>query len=335
MYISDMLSRIKLPQQKSKVEHCTVFYSSLENMNFVDYAPKFTSATLSNIQRETGLDTQLQTLKATVLSGWPENRTEVNPAKHQYWNFRYEISVQNGILFKGQRIIIPTALKDMMLLKIHSSHLGVESCINKAKDYVYWPGIYDDIRKHVSACELCQEHAPAQQPLPLQTPSVPTRPWEKIAIDMFHCEGRDYLIIVDYFSDYFEIEKLYSSNSLAIIAIEPHLARNRTANVLISDNAPNFVSNEFAKCCATWEIEHVTSSAYHSQGNGKAESAAKLAQMLIKKCKKSKQNLCLALLDYRNTPCKNIGLSRAQRIFSRRTKTLLPTSEKLLQPVVY
>ncbi len=304
-------------------------------MNFTDYAPKFTNATLQEIQRETMNDMQLQTLKTTVLNGWPDSRAEVNPSIHQYWNFREEISVFNGVLFKGHRIIIPVSMRETMLLKIHASHLGIDACTNKAKDSVYWPGIYDSITRHVNACRICQENAPVQQPLPMQTPEIPTRPWQKIAVDLFQLKGRDYLVTVDYYSDYFEIDRLYSTTSKAIInALEKHLARHGTVEVLISDNCPNLVSNEFAEFCLTWEIEHVTISPYHSQSNGKAEATVKIAKTLLKKCKQSGYNFNLTLLDYRNTPKSQIGLSPAQRMFSRRTKTLLPTSEKLLQPMV-
>jgi transposase InsO family protein len=337
MYISDMLSRIKLPQtsQEPKEEY-EVFYANIEHITFAESAPKFTSATLRDIQRETSLDTQLQTLKRTVLSGWPESRSEANPAIHEFWSYRDEISIYDGVLFKGQRVIVPAAMREAMLLKIHAAHMGVEACINKTKDSMYWPGIYGDIQQHVGACNLCQECAPAQAHQPLQTPEIPTRPWQRIAIDLFHESGRDYLITVDYFSDYFEIDRLYSTTSHSVISsLEPHLARNGTVDILMSDNGPNLVSNEFAEFCSRWEIEHVTMSPYHSMSNGKIEATVKIAKMLIKKCRKSNYNIHLALLDYRNTPCKHIGLSPAQRMFSRRTKTLLPISDQLLKPVVH
>ena len=226
-------------------------------------------------------------------------------------------------------------MRDAMLAKIHAAHLGIDSCINKAKESVYWPGIYNDISTLISTCTICQESAPQQQPLPLQTPEIPKRPRQKIAIDLFQNQGKDYLITVDYYSDYFEIDRLHSTTSKAIInALEPHLARHGTVDILISDNCPNLVSNEFAEFCSKWEIQHATISPHHSQGNGKVESAVKIAKSLMKKCAKSGYNINLALLDYRNTPCKQIGLSPAQRLFSRRTKTLLPTSEKILQPEI-
>ncbi len=336
MYISDMLSRMKLPEERNPEEKTQLFYAEIEQISYAECAPKFTSATLRDIQKETALDNELVTLKRTVLGGWPETRSEVNPAIHEYWNYREEISIYDGILFKGYRVIVPAAMREGLLMKIHAAHLGVEACVSKAKESLFWPGIYTDIGRHVGACDLCQECAPAQANQPLQTPEIPTRPWQKIAVDLFQDNGKDYLITVDYFSDYFEIDKLYGTSSQSIIsALEPHLARNGTVDVLVSDNGPNLVSREFARFCSSWEIEHATMSPHHSMANGKVESAVKVAKTLLKKCRKSGHNIHMALLDYRNTPCKYIGLSPAQRMFSRRTKTLLPMADELLKPEVH
>ena len=88
MYISDMLSRMNLPAVNAKLEPCDVFFSQLDSMTLNSVAPKFTDHTLINLQRETSLDPQLQTLKTTVISGWPDSRNEVNPSIHPFWNFR-------------------------------------------------------------------------------------------------------------------------------------------------------------------------------------------------------------------------------------------------------
>ena len=77
----------------------------------------------------------------------------------------------------------------------------------------------------------------------------------------------------------------------------------------------------------------MTSSPYHSQSNGKAESAVKIAKNIIKKVTKAKQDLHLAVLDWRNTPATN-GSSPVQKLMSRRTRTLLPTPGVFLQPKV-
>ncbi len=82
-----------------------------------------------------------------------------------------------------------------------------------------------------------------------------------------------------------------------------------------------------------WEFTHTTTSPYHSQSNGKAESSVKIAKTLIKKATRKSKDLYIALLEWRNTPAKD-GPSACQKLFSRRTRTLLPTAETLLEPNV-
>ena len=78
--------------------------------------------------------------------------------------------------------------------------------------------------------------------------------------------------------------------------------------------------------------EHITSSPRHSQSNGMSESAVKTAKRLVKRELLAQEDAYLSLLDLRNTPTQGMTTSPAERMLNRRTKTLLPTSQKLLQP---
>ena len=103
---------------------------------------------------------------------------------------------------------------------------------------------------------------------------------------------------VDYYSDYFEIDRLHVTTSCGIIkALKKHFARFGIPEEIITDNGPNFVSQEFAIFTNRWYIKHSTSSPYHNQGNGKAESAVKIAIQLLMKAKDIKSDVYVALLD--------------------------------------
>ena len=84
-------------------------------------------------QSETKNDPVLVKLKNTVLQGWPTNRKDLDSELTPYWNFRDEISIVDGLLLKGDRIITPEQLRSQMLKILHSSHLGQEKCIQGAK----------------------------------------------------------------------------------------------------------------------------------------------------------------------------------------------------------
>eukprot|EP00105_Crassostrea_gigas_P036724 XP_019920872.1 PREDICTED: uncharacterized protein K02A2.6-like [Crassostrea gigas] len=100
----------------------------------------------------------------------------------------------------------------------------------------------------------------------------------------------------------------------------------------MSDNGPQFATEEFADLAHLLEFDHITSSPHYPQSKGKAEHAVKIAKQILKKAKHSKSDPYLALLDYRNTPTQHVGTSQAMRLMGRRTKTLLPKKGNLLQP---
>ena len=182
-----------------------------------------------------------------VLSGWAAEQSRVPEKLKKYWTFREEIGLLNGILYKGQKVIIPQSMRKEMLKKIHSSHLGIESCIRKAKDLIFWPEMSMDIIEMVQQCHVCAKYSRNQSKEPLQTPSIPNRPWSKLAIDQFSFNGINYIVTVDYYSDYFEIDRLHVTTSCGIIkALKKHFARFGIPEEIITDNGPNFVSQEFA-----------------------------------------------------------------------------------------
>ena len=95
-------------------------------------------------------------------------------------------------------------------------------------------------------------------------------------------------------------------------------------------NGPQFRAEAFAKFAAEWEFNHVTTSPYH----GKAESAVEIAKRLLKKAKRSHQDIQLIILNWRNTPTEGNHWSPVQKLQYRQTKTLLLITTKLLQPKV-
>ncbi|GAB1611041.1 uncharacterized protein K02A2.6-like, partial [Argonauta hians] len=150
---------------------------------------------------------------------------------------------------------------------------------------------------------------------------------------MFELEGKDYLITVDYLSNYWEIDRLKDTRAITVIkAMKAHFARYGSPCTVMSDNGPQFTSENFRRFAVDFDFNHVTSSPYHSRSNGKAESAVKTAKSILRKNKDGDQ--FLALLNYRNTPSQNSDTSPAQKFFNRRTRTLLPMCNKLLRPEI-
>ena len=104
-----------------------------------------------------------------------------------------------------------------------------------------------------------------------------------------------------------------------------HCARYGIPRVLISDNGPQFASQEFTDFVHHWGIDHKLTSPHHPSANGRAEAAVKTMKTLMSKCLRERSDPYEALMELRNTPKQDTHLSPAQVVFGRSTRTLLPS----------
>ena len=120
---------------------------------------------------------------------------------------------------------------------------------------------------------------------------------------------------VDYYSNFIEIDRLYNTTSSEVIhKLKAHMARHGIPEHVVSDNGPQYNSDEFRRFAMTYEFEHVTSSPRYPQSNGKAESAVKMAKRIMEKALAATQDPYLALLEHKNTPSDGMSTSLAQRL---------------------
>ena len=138
MLLADHLSRAAQHETSRPEESFQVFSLGLESLDPMQ-ALKVTPERLDQLQRSTSHDDTLQTLKTTSLTGWPMQKDQLPIKIREYWSYRDELSVHNGVLFKGSRVVIPQLLRPEVKSKINSSHLGVEACLRKARETVFLP----------------------------------------------------------------------------------------------------------------------------------------------------------------------------------------------------
>ena len=151
-------------------------------------------------------------------------------------------------------------------------------------------------------------------------------PWQNIGLHFFEIAGKHYLIVVDYYSNFIEIDLLTSQTSTRTITLlKKHFARYGIPRVIVSDGGPQFTSQEFNSFVTSWGISNHTSSPMHQRANGKAESAVKIMKSLLIKTYKDGGDPYEAILEQRNTPCQDTALSPAEMMFNRKTRSFLPS----------
>ena len=257
-------------------------------------------------------------------NGWP-NKIQECPLKLQpYWNYRNDITEVESLLLYRSRIIIPSELRKDILERIHSGHLGMDKCKRRARDSVFWPGLTNQIEQRVRKCESCIKFAPSKKKEAMLSHTVSTRPWQKIASDILRFAGKDYIILVDYYSLWPEVFLLNRANTTSVIeAFKDSFARHGIPEVLVSDNGPQYASQQFRQFTREWTVSHCFSSPHYPQSNGLAEIMVKAVKNHLKKSNHSKSDIYKSLLALRNTPLA-CGQSPAQLLYNRTLRDDLP-----------
>ena len=110
---------------------------------------------------ETAKDPELSTLHKLISEGWPPKRSSVPDNRKDCWNYRDELTVEDGILLKNWKFIVPKNLQLVYNDKIHAGHLGINKSLQKACEYLFWKGYTKDIIEAIDKCAICQENAPS------------------------------------------------------------------------------------------------------------------------------------------------------------------------------
>ena len=157
-----------------------------------------TEKRLQEIREHQERDEILSQVKGYCSQGWPDKST-IDRAYLPYTQVQEELSVENGLLLKGSRLVIPKPLQTDILQKLHSGHQGVVKCRERAKQSDWWPRLCTQLQKVVEGCDTCaKERVNPREPL-LPT-KFPDRPWEKVGADLFQWNDNQYLLVIDNFS---------------------------------------------------------------------------------------------------------------------------------------
>ena len=148
--VADALSRLHLPETDPDTKHDSKFAV----LSFFRSVP-IRDNKIQQIIEQTTIDQNLQVLVKTIAEGWSDHPHECNTAILKFWNHRDELTYMDGVILKGNGIIIPETLQNNILNKLHASHLGMVKTKEQARMVVFWPNITKDIENMIGSCSTC------------------------------------------------------------------------------------------------------------------------------------------------------------------------------------
>ena len=248
------------------------------------HAIQVSNKQLERVRNEMSSDAQLSMLREQVTTGWPDQASQTPKPVRPFWSMKDCISVEDGVLFYGQRMIVPESLRSEFLERIHAGHLGVTKCQLRAKDSVYWPRMMTDIETHVKDCVFCLQGARSQSAEPMKAHDMPSQPWETLSTDLFELDGNQYVLVADHYSRMPFVRQLKNTVSASVIQFMKELfAVHGVPRRVYSDNGPQYASRQFKEFSDDWEFDHITSSPRYPQSNGFCERMVGIVKQVLKK----------------------------------------------------
>ncbi|XP_040358528.1 uncharacterized protein K02A2.6-like, partial [Ixodes scapularis] len=153
--------------------------------------PKDTSRRLANITQETDKNPAMAQLRQFASDSWPEEKSSVPQEVGCYWDYRDELHVQDGLVFRSNKLIIPAGKRHEVLSHLHAVHGGAEEIKARARSVMYWPGINSDIEQLAKTFSTYQKLKPRNAKLPILNHDIPRLPWQ-VVTDLFHHNGQDF-----------------------------------------------------------------------------------------------------------------------------------------------
>ena len=262
----DALSR--LPSAEAACAKVPIPAETIHLLEFFDSSP----VSSAQIRRWTSQDPVLSAVYRYVRDGWPDAQHSLCPDFQPYKSRIGELSVQDGCILWGSRVVVPPQGRAAVLKLLHEGHAG--ECRTKmlARMYLWWPNLDADIRDVVRSCDKCQELQARAPEAPLHPWQWPTRPWQRVHMDYCTANGWMFLVLVDAHSKWMDVYPTKSSDSaITIEKMRMSFANWGVPLVIVTDNAQCFISEAFKAFCKINGIKHLTTPCLSPKSNGLAE----------------------------------------------------------------
>ena len=161
LLIADALSRSQTTRQnRSKFEH------EIETTRVVH----------EEIAEETVHNTELQSVVHHISKGWTNNKRNVPFEILPFWSIKDKLSVSGGIVYKNDRIVVLVALRKTLIVKLHQAHMGTESTLRRARTFLWWPSMNNQLKQFIAKCEVCNAFQTKNHKETLMSQETPNRP---------------------------------------------------------------------------------------------------------------------------------------------------------------
>ena len=322
---ADALSRLPLDQDQDWVDDaeeivCTVETQQLDELPVTD----------KEIRKATAQDPVLSQVFNYTLHGWPVYSSAVDSKVRPFFHKRMQLTIHNGCLLWGLRVVIPQKYRHKVIQLLHSGHPGMTRMKSLARLHVWWPDIDSAIETHAKSCTGCAIAGRDPVRVPLYQWELPLRPWQRVHIDYAGpFKGKMWLLLIDSFSKWPEVLEMTDTSATATISkLKQIFAAQGLPEQIVSDNGPQFIASEFNDYCSSRGILHTTTAPYHPRSNGEVERLVETFKNSVEKAnpvsRKEVQD-CVTnfLARYRVTPHSVTGQTPSELLNGRRLWTLL------------
>uniref|UniRef100_A0A1Y1K1P5 RNA-directed DNA polymerase n=2 Tax=Photinus pyralis TaxID=7054 RepID=A0A1Y1K1P5_PHOPY len=318
---ADALSRLPMKTVEINEGDEVDYFNFLETVNVIDSI---------RLRAETRKDTELSKVFNFIRYGFPHTKdSDLLP----YCRRKDELTVEKGVIMWGYRAVIPAKLRQQLLAELHSTHEGISKMKANARAYFWWPALDSDIEKCVSSCRGCM-HSRSEPNKSVLTPNLKTyTAFERVHADFLGpIKNKIILVIIDMHSKWPQAYIMNSTDAgTTIEKFRDYFSIFGLPSVCVTDNGPQFTSNEFSKFLSMNGVKHVTSPPYHPSSNGFAENFVKSIKNGICKSLKDDSNRGVSLetilnrflFHYRNSVHTSTGVTPSSLVFRNKPKNRL------------
>ena len=217
---------------------------------------------MEELRLEAKADKASSRIKEYILEGWPDSKSKVAPEAMPFFHFREYLVIDKELIYKKDQCVVPKKMREKILAHLHAAHMGLQATLRRAREIVFWPQLTTDITNLIDSCDIRLSLEPRQAKQPLQSHDIVHMPWAKVGADLFSHADNEYLVPVDYLTNFWEVDNLShdTSSGNVIYRLKQQFARHGIPVELCTDYGPQLTSQKFEEFSRKWGFRHTTSS---------------------------------------------------------------------------